>query len=276
MIGYAINVSGGRAELKEIYRIVKRIRPNTPDTSIRSYLYRGMNEGVFRRNSDGSYSQGSTIPSEGPLQGWTSSGVIFEGKLLTPHRATEKSLEDAFIQNYRHVFGEESLYIPIRKLIGQRLKKITDGLMLDRDEKGQGRFWLVELELSTHSLESHVQVQVLGFLRALKDEKSLRMLVQVVNEYLVEANLSGEDEGWVDEFLEGPQKKVYPRRLDPYEYIDRVLHGSCGVVIVIDKVKPELEEIIASLSETRPVKAVEFKVFKREGRDIYAFSHITA
>jgi len=139
MIGYAINISGGQAELKEIYEAVKRIRPNTPHASIRSDLYRGIDEGLFRRNSNGTYSQGSGMPSGVPLQGWQTSGVILDGKLLAPFKSTERSLEDAFIQNYRLVFGSDSLYIPIKKLIGQKLRKVTDGLMLDKDEKGLGR-----------------------------------------------------------------------------------------------------------------------------------------
>ncbi len=276
MIGYAINISGGQAELKEIYEAVKRIRPNTPHASIRSDLYRGIDEGLFRRNSNGTYSQGSGMPSGVPLQGWQTSGVILDGKLLAPFKSTERSLEDAFIQNYRLVFGSDSLYIPIKKLIGQKLRKVTDGLMLDKDEKGLRRFWIVELELATHSLESHVQVQVLGFLRALKDEKSMRLLVRLVNEYVRLTDSSDEDEGWADSFLEGPQKKVYPQRLDPYEYIDTVLHENCGVIIVIDKVQPELEEIISSLSETRPVRVVEFSAFKGDGKQIYTFSHVNA
>jgi hypothetical protein len=274
VIGYAINISGGRAELKEIYRVVKRIRPATPDSSIRSDLYRGMEDGLFRRNSDGTYSQGSAIPSDIPLQAWNASGVILDGKLLSPFRSTEKSLEDAFIRNYRLVFGEDSLYIPIKKLIGQKLRKVTDGLMLDKDEKGRGRFWIVELELASHSLDSHVQVQILGFLRALKDERSMRLLVRLVNDYIRTTDTSEEDEGWADSFLEGPQKKVYPQRLDPYEYIDTVLHENCGIIIVIDKVQPELEEIVTSLSEARPVRVVEFSAFKGEGKEIFTFSHV--
>jgi len=104
----------------------------------------------------------------------------------------------------------------------------------------------------------------------------MRLLVRLVNEYVRLTDSSDEDEGWADSFLEGPQKKVYPQRLDPYEYIDTVLHENCGVIIVIDKVQPELEEIISSLSETRPVRVVEFSAFKGDGKQIYTFSHVNA
>lgn len=101
MIGYAINLSGGRAKLREIYATVKRIRPKTPDASIRSDLYRGIDKGLFRRFPDGTYGRGETIPLEFPLDNLSMSGLIAEDKLLTPYTPLEAELEEAFIKNYR-------------------------------------------------------------------------------------------------------------------------------------------------------------------------------
>ncbi len=275
MIGYAINLSGGRAKLREIYATVKRIRPKTPDASIRSDLYRGIDKGLFRRFPDGTYGRGETIPLEFPLDNLSMSGLIAEDKLLTPYTPLEAELEEAFIKNYRRVFDSTALYIPIKKLVGQSLRKVTDGLMLDLDEKGRGRFWIVELELSTHDLESHVQAQVLGFLRALDDEKTLRKLVGIAHEYIARVTgIDGEDEGWDITFFEGQQKKMYPRTLEPYQHLDAVFHQNSGVIIVIDEVTNELREIVESISKLRPVRVVEFKSFKDDGKKAYTFSHV--
>src|SRR6266566_5190092 len=229
------NLSAGRAELPEIYSIVRRIRPKTPNASIRSDLYRGIDKGLFRRFSDGSYGRGETVPLDFQPSSVTTNGLILEQKLLERYTPTEKELEEAFTQNYRLVFDETALYIPIKKMMGQTLKKVTDGLMLDLDEKGRGRFWIVEFELSSHDLESPVQAQVLGF--------------------------------------DGQQKKMYPRPLEPYQYLDSIFHGKSGVMIVIDEVTAELREVVASLAKLRPVRLVEFKAFRGNGKKAYTFSH---
>jgi len=253
---------------------VRRIRPKTPNASIRSDLYRGIDKGLFRRFSDGSYGRGETVPLDFQPSSVTTNGLILEQKLLERYTPTEKELEEAFTQNYRLVFDETALYIPIKKMMGQTLKKVTDGLMLDLDEKGRGRFWIVEFELSSHDLESPVQAQVLGFVRHLDDEKTLRTLVRQVHEYIANlGSIEGEDEGWDITFFEGQQKKMYPRPLEPYQYLDSIFHGKSGVMIVIDEVTAELREVVASLAKLRPVRLVEFKAFRGNGKKAYTFSH---
>ena len=86
----------------------------------------------------------------------------------------EDRFEKAVIENYRQALGNGTFYLPIKKLVGTELKKVTDGLLLDVNDPTNPSIWIVEMELSAHPLESHVQKQLMGFLTALEEEKTKR------------------------------------------------------------------------------------------------------
>jgi len=64
LIATAILTAGGRAKLPQIYPVVKRVRPEVSDQSIRGDLYHGTDADKFRRNTDGTYSLGSKLKRE--------------------------------------------------------------------------------------------------------------------------------------------------------------------------------------------------------------------
>jgi hypothetical protein len=277
----AIRQEGGRANLKTIYETVQKLKKfesKTPLESIRSDLSRGAEEGRFVRNSDGTYSLGTkaglTFKEYVSTLTPSSNGVIIDGRILAPYHPKEDELEKDFIQNYREIFGPQALYIPVKKLIGAKVKKVTDGLMLEVDEKDRPRFSIVEVELGSHDLESHVQAQVLGFLRALKDEKSVRILVHTVNDFIDNMASTVDGMDWAMDFFAGPSSKMHPKMLQPYQYLDSLLHNRAGVIIVIDEVRSELADIVDTISKLGTVRVVEFKTFKRNEAKVYTFSHV--
>lgn len=268
LISEAIGLSGGKAELKQIYEVVQKEKPKTSEPAIRGVLCTGVKKKKFVRNADKTYSLGvgeaprKTSPA-GPS---FTSGAISDGKVFYPFGLDEKDLEKLVIENASHIFGAGSLFITKKKLVGSHIKKVTDGLLLDLNEKP--RFWIVEVELGKHDPEDHVQKQVLGFLRALKDEKSLRSLAKVVYDYV---RKSHPDLGkWYHSyFVPG----FTDAGANEYEFVEDILHGECGVIIVIDYVTPELREVVSDLSLGRMVRVIEFKTFWREGQQIHMFLH---
>jgi hypothetical protein len=288
LIATAIMRAGGRAKLPQIYPVVKRVRPEVSDQSIRGDLYHGMDADKFRRNTDGTYSLGSKLKREilnrpvefsgtfqtyAPFQGVVSvpsEGVIFGTDLLEPYAPKEEDeLEKEFIQNYKKVLGQGTQYLPIKKLVGSRIKKVTDGLLINLNDRSKPSFWIVEVELSSHDLERHVQTQIVGFLRALEDEKTLRVLIESVHRGITQRD----DKEWYERFfLPAYIENEFPGVPESFKFVDSLLHGNCGVLIVIDRVTPELQEIVEFLSSKRPVRVVEFKTFKKDGELVYTFS----
>jgi hypothetical protein len=290
LIATAIMMAGGRAKLPQIYPVVNRVRPEVSGQSIRGDLYHGIDADKFRRNTDGTYSLGSKLKREilnrpikfsgvqsfhtfVPFQGIVSvpsEGVILGNDLLEPYTPKEEDeLEEAFIQNYKKVLGQGTQYLPIKKLVGSRIKKVTDGLLIHLNDRSKPSFWIVEVELSSHDLERHVQTQIVGFLRALEDEKTLRVLIEFVHRSITRRD----DTEWYERFfIPAFIENEFPGVPEPYKFVDSLLHGNCGVLIVIDRVTPELQEIVEFLSSKRPVRVVEFKTFKKDGELVYTFS----
>ena len=253
--------------MKQIYSVVTTNRPATPLESIRSDLYRGRDAGKFSEIGDGTWSLGNASYSTGAVQ-LPLDGVIVKDNLLRRYTPKESELEEAFLRNYRHIFGKGSLYIPLRKLIGNRIRKITDGLLLDFNDIHRPRFWIVELELSKHELE-HIEVQVLGFLRAFDNETSLRVLFKSVEGYLDKC--PDEDEWYVPYFVKAwEMANSFPGKM-----LDNLLHEKKekrGVIIVIDEFREELREVVQDISKVGQVKVVEFGTFKMNGEKVYSFS----
>ena len=290
LIATGIMMAGGRAKLPQIYPVVKKVRPEVSDQSIRGDLYHGMDADKFRRNTDGTYSLGSKLKREilnrpvrfsgvqsfhmsAPFQGVVSvpsEGVILGNDLLEPYAPKEEDeLEKAFIQNYKKVLGQGTQYLPIKKLVGSRIKKVTDGLLINLNDRSKPSFWIIEVELSSHDLERHVQTQIVGFLRALEDEKTLRVLIESVHRSITRRD----DKEWYDRFfMPAYIENEFPGVPESYKFVDSLLHGNCGVLIVIDRVTLELKEIVEFLSSKRPVRVVEFKTFKKDRELIYTFS----
>ncbi len=276
LIIQAIGENNGRAFLSQIYPVVKKVRPKTIDQAVRGQLYRDRDKDLFVQNSDGSYSLGVKAPVEAKAPSISTSGAIIAGKLFRPYIFSgpkgEAQLENAVIQNYRQVFGEGTLYLPIKKLIGSKLRKVTDGLLLDFNDKNHPSFWIVEAELSTHDLESHIQTQMMGFLRALEDEKTLRMLLKTVREFLLFSKKV--TDAWASVYYHHPGKLWKRGEQTEYEYLDNLLHEQCGILIIIDEVTPDLEDIVRFLSKWGTVKVVEFKTFNADGEFVHYFSHV--
>ncbi len=290
LIVTAIMMAGGRAKLPQIYPVVKRVRPEVSDQSIRGDLYHGIDADKFRRNTDGTYSLGSklkrailntpmkfsgvqTFHISPPFEGVVSvpsEGVILGTALLEPYAPKEEDeLEKAFIQNYKKVLGQGTQYLPIKKLVGSRIKKVTDGLLINLNDRSKPSFWIVEVELSSHDLERHVQTQIVGFLRALEDEKTLRVLIESVHRSIAQRD----DKEWYGSFfMPAYIENEFPGVPESYKFVDSLLHGNCGVLIVIDRVTPELQEIVEFLSSKRPVRVVEFKTFKKDDELVHTFS----
>ncbi len=211
-----------------------------------------------------------TVESKSPTSSVPLSGAIFRDQMFLPHRfegtGGEAKLEDAVIKNYRKSLGEGTFYIPVKKLVGTEIKKVTDGLLLDLNDPKHTTFWIVEVELSSHDLENHVQKQLMGFLTALEEEKTKRDLLKAVWPY-VDKN---SDDAWNVKYF----VPLWDGKTTPYQLIDNLIHSEPGILVIIDEVTPKLQAMMSLLSKLGPVKIVEFKTFGKGGEFVHYFSHV--
>jgi len=174
----------------------------------------------------------------------------------------EEEIESRVSQLTDFLFGPKALYFDIRQRMASKARKIVvpDGLLLQLEE-GKSKLWIVEHELSSHDLYTHIQPQISGFVRALRSLETLRD-VQIALYEEIQADKTKDKV--LREFL-GPTS-------DMFFFLDRVLHERCGIIIVIDEVTPQLMEICEDFSRDAEVRVIEFRTYQKEGEEIYLFN----
>lgn len=189
--------------------------------------------------------------------------LLVDNEIFKPYEyRREEELESRVSKLVGFVFGPETIYFDVRQRMASRAKKInvTDGLLLQM-RKGKSKLWVVEHELSSHDLYSHVQPQIMGFIRSLRNPQTLR-----------EVQLALYEEIRADEVKENVFRDFLGVTTDMFFFLDRVLHRKCGIVIVIDEITPQLMEICEDFARYADVKVIEFKTYQREGKEIYHFT----
>lgn len=162
----------------------------------------------------------------------------------------EEQLEREVVENYKLIFGNNSIYFDVKKKLGPR---ICDGFVFDKD---LNRFIVVENELCIHDLWGHIIPQIIDFFNALKDDT-----VKTKLKYDVEWNLSPSDQ------------------VSMIKAIDKM---NFDIVVVIDKITFDISEQKKAISQLCAhfngnadinINFKEFKTFQNEsGKKVYLVS----
>lgn len=180
----------------------------------------------------------------------------------------ESELEDAVVKNAKAVFGEKTLYFPIKQKVESATKqRATDGILLDLSTPASPSFWLVEVELSTHDMMNTVGPQIKNFLSALKNEDTLRRVLDTLYKQIQS-----------DRSKYNMVRNLVGAREEVHYFLDRLLHNeeARGVVIVIDEYVDELEELISDWFTGQKVKTVFFKIYEKGAKKIFYYTPYAA
>lgn len=178
--------------------------------------------------------------------------VLIEGQALGPvEYDDEKTFEKTLERIAQHVFGERTMYFNLKRKIRSRtdIVGIPDGYLLDFSDPESTSFFLVEVELSTHSVFDHIVPQILRFNQAFDDSSKRK-----IRDLLV-AEIEG-TQGLMKDFSKLSAGSNVFRTLDEAVYSDH------GLVVVIDKSVPQLEAVRDQLegvvSEVRIIEVMPF------------------
>ena len=152
--------------------------------------------------------------------------------------SSEDDFEDEVIENYKMIFGDNSIFIDLKKKLGNR---ICDGFVYD---KNLNRLIIVENELCIHDLWGHIIPQIIGFFNAIKtDDTKMKLKYNI-------------DWGITDS-----EKLILIEAIDKSEF---------DIVVVIDKMTPEIinqqkaiNNLLSEFAKNKNIKIYfkEFKVF---------------
>jgi len=149
--------------------------------------------------------------------------------------SSEAALEAVILKVQHVLFGQDRIYLDVKKRIGGKGQKnnIPDGYLLDLSGRTP-RLFVVENELARHDPIAHVAIQLLEF--ALAFETSPR----IVHDVLLNA-IDGQPE--IRTICDRYIMNNGFRSLD--HLLDSVVHGEFMALVIIDQVPDRLQNILA-------------------------------
>lgn len=151
----------------------------------------------------------------------------------------ESELEADVVNNSNMFFGSKAIYINAKRKIEARALggSIPDGFLFDLSDIENPAFYIVEIELSSHSFNGHIFPQITKFFSFFRNSKSQN---ELVNKLYAIVSESSEIRAQFDAFLQG-------REL--YKYIKDAVETNQNILIVIDEEMKELPDMMDTYIE---------------------------
>lgn len=172
----------------------------------------------------------------------------------------EKDFEQDVVANYRHIFGNDTIYIDIKKKIGDNIVTIPDGYLLDFTFSNTPRLYIIENELSVHDAYKHIGTQLLKF--AVSYKQSRLKIKQYILDYLSKSptNMT---------FIESKASEMGYRNIDAM-LESMIYRDTVDAIVIIDNSSAELENVLSHLS--MKIDIIEFKAYENgTGNRLYKF-----
>lgn len=172
----------------------------------------------------------------------------------------EKDFEQDVVANYRHIFGNDTVYIDIKKKIGDNIVTIPDGYLLDFTFSNNPRLYIIENELSVHDAYKHIGTQLLKF--AVSYKQSRLKIKQYILDYLSKSptNMT---------FIESKASEMGYRNIDAM-LESMIYRDTVDAIVIIDNSSAELENVLSHLS--MKIDIIEFKAYESgAGNRLYKF-----
>lgn len=172
----------------------------------------------------------------------------------------EKDFEQDVVANYRHIFGNNTIYIDIKKKIGDNIVTIPDGYLLDFTFSNTPRLYIIENELSVHDAYKHIGTQLLKF--AVSYKQSRLKIKQYILDYLSKSptNMT---------FIESKASEMGYRNIDAM-LESMIYRDTVDAIVIIDNSSAELENVLSHLS--MKIDIIEFKAYENgAGNRLYKF-----
>ncbi|MHC4271794.1 MAG: hypothetical protein ACYST2_05730 [Planctomycetota bacterium] len=178
--------------------------------------------------------------------------VLIDGvryRLVIPDN--EAALEEAIRSNFQHIFGADSFYLDVKKLIKSKagIASIPDGYVILFEPKP--RWCILEVELSSHSIYDHIVPQLTKFNRGIENSSSRKKIVEMFYSIINE-----------DEVLKAKLKQQI-KTGEIYKFISDLISENPLIVVAIEQRTDELEEALRDIRGD--VRVLEFQTFQREG-----------
>jgi len=172
----------------------------------------------------------------------------------------ESEFEAKILEEYIRIFGQDTIYIDIKKKIGSEIITIPDGYLIDFTFKDKPRLYIIENELSSHDPYKHIGSQLLKFAISYKESG------RKIKKFLLDNIIKDSDKL---KFTEKGAKGAGFRNIDElFDYI--IFEAPVAAIVVIDHASNELINVLNQL--TIHTDIIRFQTFIFNNQQIHKFT----
>jgi len=173
----------------------------------------------------------------------------------------EEEFEKDIIEHSYDIFGLRSVYIDVKKRIGEdKIISIPDGYLIDFTFENNPQLYIIENELVVHDPFKHIGQQLLRFAISYKasGRKIKKYLLDSLSKdnakrKIVEEGFKKAEYGNIDNFLE-----------------DIIFEKPVAAIVIIDQITTDLENVLSQLKMQTDI--VEFQTFINKDMHIHKYT----
>jgi hypothetical protein len=188
------------------------------------------------------------------------SAIFMDGrKFAESEFSSEEVFEKIVKAQSKTLFGTKTIYCDIKSKIDTRFSgsTIPDGFLFDFKNEKNPDFYLVEVELQKHDFEGHILPQINRFFNSLNYLAGRNKLVDSLFSFV---NSNSEVEQEFRQYL--GMKEIYKALKD-------IIEKSQNILLVLDDIKPELQETLERSIDWKNVKVEVLKQYTADGKTIF-------
>lgn len=168
--------------------------------------------------------------------------IILGDEVFSPHSyRLEAELEKLAVEHAEELFGKNIHFFNVKRKIVSKsgIGSMPDGYLVDL---ASDKFFIIEVELSSHDIVHHVMNQLSRFKLAMGNSETRNDLAK----FLAGTVRAGKKSGKVSDT----------------DYLARIIERGVGIFIIIDSVSEQLTEVVEHLAKDgTDVRAIPFETF---------------
>lgn len=174
----------------------------------------------------------------------------------------ERDFEAIIVENAKSIFGQDSIYLDVKKKIGKTrsIQTIPDGFLIDLSTLNSPKLYVVENEIVSHDPFKHIGIQLLYF--ATSFDQGSQTIKNILYKGLTEDKNH-------NELIEKYVKRSDFRNLDNLiDYL--VFEYPFSAIVVIDEASEQLHHVLKFIEA--PIEVIEVATYENsKGKRIYRF-----
>lgn len=172
----------------------------------------------------------------------------------------EEEFEPEVLKHVKDIFGENSLYFDkkqkLRSLAG--VGSIPDGLAIMFGS--MPKWYIVEVELSSHDPYQHVVPQVDKFINAVDNPRTQNRIIDAMYDAVSS-----------DELIQVKTKQATGQTKDIHKFLSDLITAPPVITIIVEKETDQLKEALKKYNQKR---VIEFRTFVRQGVGLPVHAHL--